>query len=1288
MGNLQLSPGSLFANRFDIQHAAGSGGMGTVYRATDRYSGDTVALKLQHAGAGGPDEAERFAREAQLLSEFRHPGIVAHVAHGQTPDGQRFLAMEWLEGQDLGQRLARGPLSVRDSLLLIEQVADALSLAHQRGIVHRDLKPSNLFLLRGEIGCVKILDFGIARRIASSQAMTRTGIVIGTPEYMAPEQARGSRDLTPAADLFSLGCVLYECLTGQPPFLADHVAAVLVRILFEEPPPLEDRRPGIPASLAALVDRLLRKDPAQRIADAAGLRAEILNLGELPESVLAATMVGPRPNAESFAEQEQNLLSIVLAALPEEEIGASATMPNSAQPLAQTDRQALLLAIAALGATADFLANGTLLITVPSLGNAQDQAARAARAALLVKELWSQAIVSMATGRGTIRGRTAVGEVVEAAARSLKAGSLPVPETPASAVLLDSLSARLLQGRFAQTPQPGGALLLYEKRDTDESRPLLGKPTPCVGRDAELNNLEGQLSSCIEESEARVMLVTAPPGVGKSRLRHEFLRRVGKRSDSITIFVGRGDLMSAGSPYGILSDAIQKLCGISGSQPLETQQEHLRARIAQHVTAEDQDRVVSFLGELCRIPFPDAGKPMLQAARQDSKIMVECLRRAFLDWLEAECKASPVLLVLDDLQWGDELTVMALHEALREQAGAPLFVFALARPEVHETFPTLWSGLKMQQVPLKGLSKKASERLINHILGKEVSNEAVARAIEQSGGNALFLEELIRSLVEEESSERPETVLAMLQVRIGRLDSGARRAVRAASVFGQTFWEGGVAAILGLPKGSADVQRGLAALSEAELVQIHAHSSLAGEKEYGFRHALVREAAYSLLTDSDLLTGHRLAAEYMEAAGASSPSVLADHFNRGGERRKAAAYYSRAAEQSLNQGNYLDVLRQVERGVRCGAEGAILGELRSIESQAAFLLDRHELQRESSSTAMKLLRPGSLGWCRAARDATFAALNLKDPAVIMELTGQLIGAEPEADAHCAYVVGLGWLAISAVSAPMSFVDMLRGRLTASMPPAEAIDPTIRRHLHDFDAAVALLRRPKPWTMILEFQRSIDLCRKAGDKTLELSVPSSDIELGWLELGENEGVHTRLSALEGLLIQRQDAFALNLCRSTRGWALAWRQDESAWAEAEGIGVALAAQTNGSVMFPIMGACIVGRVALNRGQFERAEAQTRALMPWLPMLPFLGLWAAAIQLRALLALGRATEAITVAEQTLAIFPVLGGAGHYEVAARLAASEAFHAAGDVTRAYAELRETFGTLYLAHIVYAGRGS
>ncbi len=139
MHSLRFAPGSLVGNRFELTRAAGSGGMGTIYRARDLYSGELVALKLLRAGNTSPEEGERFAREANVLSELRHPGIVSYVAHGQTTDGQRFLAMEWLEGQDLGERLLRGALSLPDCLVFLRRVADALALAHRRGIVHREV---------------------------------------------------------------------------------------------------------------------------------------------------------------------------------------------------------------------------------------------------------------------------------------------------------------------------------------------------------------------------------------------------------------------------------------------------------------------------------------------------------------------------------------------------------------------------------------------------------------------------------------------------------------------------------------------------------------------------------------------------------------------------------------------------------------------------------------------------------------------------------------------------------------------------------------------------------------------------------------------------------------------------------------------------------------------------------------------------------------------------------------------------------------------------------------------
>lgn len=214
MARERFLPGTLVGDRFEIERLAGAGGMGDVYRALDRRTGAAVALKfLRQVGKG---YVTRFEREARALAQLTHPGIVRYVAHGREP--AFFLAMEWLEGEDLARRLARGPLSVGQTLIVARGIADALSAAHARGIVHRDIKPSNVFLCGGRLEEVKLLDFGVAQLDKSTLALTGTGQLIGTLGYMAPEQAMSGRDMTPAADVFSLGCVLFECVAGRGPF--------------------------------------------------------------------------------------------------------------------------------------------------------------------------------------------------------------------------------------------------------------------------------------------------------------------------------------------------------------------------------------------------------------------------------------------------------------------------------------------------------------------------------------------------------------------------------------------------------------------------------------------------------------------------------------------------------------------------------------------------------------------------------------------------------------------------------------------------------------------------------------------------------------------------------------------------------------------------------------------------------------------------------------------------------------------------------------------------------------
>ena len=243
-----------------------------MFEGTDRESGLRVAIKLL---LGGEDRV-RFAGEADLLERLDHPNIVKYIRHGENRDGVPYLAMEWLEGETLARRLDRGPLSVLEAVTIGAQLAAALDYVHREGVIHRDLKPSNIYLVGGDLAHAKLIDLGIAK--SGLQDLTESGQILGTPGYMAPEQARGDKDADARIDLFALGCVLYESLAGRPPFEGTAVMEVLARLLLETPTAIEHLVPGVPPRLGHLIAELLEKDPDHRVADA-GLAFEELDGG-------------------------------------------------------------------------------------------------------------------------------------------------------------------------------------------------------------------------------------------------------------------------------------------------------------------------------------------------------------------------------------------------------------------------------------------------------------------------------------------------------------------------------------------------------------------------------------------------------------------------------------------------------------------------------------------------------------------------------------------------------------------------------------------------------------------------------------------------------------------------------------------------------------------------------------------------------------------------------------------------------------------------------------------------
>jgi len=272
----QLAPGTVLLGRYTIERELGRGGMGAVYVAQDAKLGERVALKTIASNLAGDaaDLAARFRREVQAARKITHPNVIR--IHDLGEDGPLlFLSMEYVEGETLWARVRRlGRLPVRDATEILSDVAAGVAAAHAAGVVHRDLKPQNVLLGAGGRGqSVKVIDFGLATA-SFMTGMTATGMIMGTPEYMAPEQIRG-RPTDARTDVYALGAMAYCALTGQPPFVGDTPIAVGFAQVNDEPRPLQDVRSDVPAPLSAAVMKALAKDPAARFADATDWRTAL-----------------------------------------------------------------------------------------------------------------------------------------------------------------------------------------------------------------------------------------------------------------------------------------------------------------------------------------------------------------------------------------------------------------------------------------------------------------------------------------------------------------------------------------------------------------------------------------------------------------------------------------------------------------------------------------------------------------------------------------------------------------------------------------------------------------------------------------------------------------------------------------------------------------------------------------------------------------------------------------------------------------------------------------------------
>jgi serine/threonine protein kinase len=269
--------GSVIADTYTVEALLGRGGMGAVFLASHkRLAGKRVAIKILHTEIEDAEVLARFRREAEIAAKLNHPNIVGVIDYNVSPDGMPYLVLDYLEGETLAQRIERGPMPVDQVLSIVRQVGSALAAAHRAGIVHRDLKPQNIFLVATEVDgrpieIAKVLDFGISKIRDSNTVKTQDSVLLGTPQYMAPEQAIGQQaKIDERTDVFAFGAIVYEMLSGQAAFAGESLPVVVFKVVYEQPPPLASAAPSVSPAIVAAVTRAMAKPSEDRFSTVSG----------------------------------------------------------------------------------------------------------------------------------------------------------------------------------------------------------------------------------------------------------------------------------------------------------------------------------------------------------------------------------------------------------------------------------------------------------------------------------------------------------------------------------------------------------------------------------------------------------------------------------------------------------------------------------------------------------------------------------------------------------------------------------------------------------------------------------------------------------------------------------------------------------------------------------------------------------------------------------------------------------------------------------------------------------
>jgi eukaryotic-like serine/threonine-protein kinase len=628
--------------------------------------------------------------------------------------------------------------------------------------------------------------------------------------------------------------------------------------------------------------------------------------------------------------------------------------------------------------------------------------------------------------------------------------------------------------------------------------------------------------------------------------------------------------------------------------------------------------------------------------------------------------------VLEDVHWGDLPSLRFVDAGLRRVRDQGWIVLALARPDVHDTFPRLWADRRVREMRLEELSRGSAERLVVQVLGEQATPATVKRLVDRAAGIPFYLEELIRSEVRGNGTvDPPETLLAMLQARLERLEAETRRVLRAASVFGETFHPQAVTLLCGA---DTDVSAAMRELEEHELIERRTSARLRDDEEFVFRHGLVREAAYATLTESDRRLGHRLAAQWLEEHGESDAMTLAEHCERGQNGAGAARWFVSASEQALRANDLDAVIARADRGIACGAEGETLGALRLLQSEAQLWRGELASAERYVILAMEHLPQGGTRWYRAALG------------LLMQ------SASSGRESKSAHVIAeLAAAARSERSAAQTMAFALALRLRTMENDLEGAKPffahlqTIDREVRDRPELTAMVPGGlfywwsyvdfDPWLRKQCAERCARESHSVGDA---MNSAMASVHIGWanIALGAYEEAERVLtSTLEHASERGFGHLIGDFARLYLGAALArlGRLEEARSLELETTAKLFEA---GNWLYGGLARAELARILFEMGQCDAARHEARSACEVLARVPAVQVGALAIHSRIALAAAEPQQALELAQTGARILDAHGCVTESEVCLRLSLSDALAATNHARASALELERASRSL------------